>query len=107
MPSSVTVAVVNGTNINQLAHHVADHLTTQSFKEGTLATATNQSPATTRVDYLPGERNDALAVAHALKLPASVVRPATPSSEGPVCPAASTCTDDVIVVAGSNLAPKR
>jgi hypothetical protein len=105
--SSVTVAVVNGTDINQLAHHVANLLTGRNFREGTLATATNQSLSTTTVGYLPGHRNDGLAVAHALKLPASAVRPTTQSSEGLVCPTATTCLDDVIVVAGSNLAPKR
>jgi len=104
--SSVTVAVVNATSINQLAHHIADRLTASGFKEGTLATASNQSGAATAVHYLPGHRNDALAVAHVLKLPASAVRPATQSSEGLVCPSPSSCDDDVIVVAGSNLAPK-
>jgi LytR cell envelope-related transcriptional attenuator len=106
VPSSVTVAVVNGTAINQLAHHVADRLTGKNFKEGTLATGVNQSLATTTVGYLPGERNDALAVAHALRLPTSAVRPAAPSSERLVCPDASSCTADVVVVAGSDLAPK-
>jgi hypothetical protein len=106
-PSSVTVAVVNATNINQLAHRVSAHLTAKHFVPGTLATAINESHASTTVAYLPGHRNDALAVAHSLKLPASVVRPVTHSSEGLVCPTATDCTSDVIVVAGSNLAPKR
>lgn len=106
-PSLVTVAVVNATNINELAHHVSTRLTTLHFQPGTLATATNQSHAQTTVGYLPGHRDDALAVAHALKLPASAVRPVAQSSEGLVCPSPSDCTADVIVVAGPNLAPKR
>ena len=106
-PSLVTVAVVNATNINELAHHVSTHLTALHFQPGTLATATNQSHATTTVGYLPGHRDDAMAVAHALKLPASAVRPVTQSNEGLVCPNPSDCTADVIVVAGPNLAPKR
>jgi hypothetical protein len=107
-PSLVTVAVVNATNINELAHHVSTHLTALHFQPGTLATATNPSHTkTTVVGYLPGHRNDALAVAHALKLPASAVRPVTQSSEGLVCPSPSDCAADVIVVAGANLAPKR
>ena len=107
-PSLVTVAVVNSTNINELAHHVSTHLTALHFQPGTLATATNPSHTkTTVVGYLPGHHNDALAVAHALKLPASAVRPVTQSSEGLVCPSPSDCTADVIVVAGPNLAPKR
>ncbi|HEY3945097.1 MAG TPA: LytR C-terminal domain-containing protein [Solirubrobacteraceae bacterium] len=107
-PSLVTVAVVNATNINELAHHVSTHLTALHFQPGTLATATNPSHTkTTVVGYLPGHRNDALAVAHALKLPATAVRPVTQSSEGLVCPSPSDCAADVIVVAGANLAPKR
>ncbi|MGN6168642.1 MAG: LytR C-terminal domain-containing protein, partial [Solirubrobacteraceae bacterium] len=106
-PSVVTVAVVNATNINQLAHHVSTHLTAAHFQPGTLATATNQPHAKTMVGYLLGHRNDALAVAHTLKLPASAVRPVPQSSEALVCPNPSDCTADVIVVAGSDLAPKR
>ncbi len=106
-PSLVTVAVVNATNVNELAHHVSTRLTALHFQPGTLATATNQSHAKTTVGYLPGHRDDALAVAHALKLAASAVRPVAQSSEGLVCPNPSDCTADVIVVAGPDLAPKR
>lgn len=105
-PSTVTVALVNGTKVNQLAHHVGARLTKQGFKEGTLTTATNQSATKTTVGYLPGQHKEALAVAHALKLPASAVGPASHSSEALACPTASSCTADVIVVVGSNLAPK-
>lgn len=106
VPGAVTVAVVNSTSVNQLAHHVGARLTRLGFKEGTLATATNQSRVTTAVAYLPGHRNDALAVAHVLKLPATVVGAASASTEGLVCPSVTTCTADVIVVAGSDLASK-
>jgi hypothetical protein len=106
-PTLVTVAVVNATGINELAHHVSTRLTALHFQPGTLATATGQSLIKTTVGYLPGHRNDGLAVAHALKLPASAVRPVTQTTEGLVCPNPSDCTADVIVSAGSNLAPKR
>src|SRR5204863_8124505 len=33
VPSTITFAVVNATNINQLAHHVGDQLTARGFKE--------------------------------------------------------------------------
>jgi hypothetical protein len=105
-PSLVTVAVVNATTINELAHRVSSHLTAMHFQPGTLATATNGSDTKTTVGFLPGHRNDAMAVAHALKLPASAVRQVTPTTEGLVCPNPSDCTADVIVSAGSNLAPK-
>lgn len=106
-PSSVTFAVINGTTVNQLAHHIGDRLARHGFKESTLATASNETLTTTSVGYLPGHRDDALAVAHTLKLAASAVRPAPQSSLGLVCPSATTCTADVIVVAGTDLAPKR
>ena len=104
-PSAVTVAVVNGTSINQLAHHVGDRLTRLGFKEGALATATGQTLSTTSVGYLPGYHKDALLVAHTLKLPAAVVRPAQQSSLSLVCPQPTSCTADVVVVAGTDLAP--
>jgi len=107
VPGAVTVAVVNATSVNQLAHHIGDRLTSRGFKEGTLATASNQSLAATTVGYLPGHRSDALAVAHALRLPASAVIPASSSNKALVCPAGATCAADVIVVAGSDLAPRR
>lgn len=105
VPSAVTVAVVNGTSVNQLAHHVGERLARLGFKEGTLATASNQSRSTT-VTYLPGHRKDAFAVAHALRLMATVVTPVSGSIEGLVCQTSTACTADVIVVAGPNLAGK-
>jgi hypothetical protein len=106
VPGAVTVAVVNGTGINQLAHHVGARLTRLGFKEGSLATATGQTLSRTSVGYVPGQRKDALAVAHALKLPASAVRAAAQSSLSLVCPSASSCTADVVVMVGTDLAPK-
>ncbi len=104
-PAAVTVAVVNGTSINQLAHHVGDRLTRLGFKEGALATATGQTLSTTSVGYLPGYHKDGLLVAHALKLPAANVRPAAQSNLSLVCPQPTSCTADVVVVAGTDLAP--
>ncbi len=106
-PGAVTVSVVNGTSINQLAHHVGARLTRLGFKEGTLATATGgQTLSATSVGYLPGYHKDGLAVAHALKLPATYVRPAAQSSLSLACPQPTSCTADVVVVAGTDLAPK-
>lgn len=107
VPSTITFAVVNATNVNQLAHHVGDQLTARGFKEATLATATNESLAKTTVGYLPSHRNDALAVAHALRLPAGAVHEVMHSSLVLVCPSVTACAADVVVTAGSDIAPKR
>jgi hypothetical protein len=107
VPSAVMVAVVNGTSVNQLAHHIGDRLVSRGFKEGTLATASDESLTRTTVGFLPGHRNDALAVAHALRLPAGAVRAASGNTEGLICPVLSTCLADVIVAAGSDLAATR
>lgn len=106
-PGAVTVAVVNATSVNQLAHRVGGRLAGKGFREGALATASGRSLTTTAVAYLPGHRKDALAVAHALSLPARAVRQASSSTMGLVCPVGAVCGADVIVVAGSDLAPRR
>jgi hypothetical protein len=104
VPSSVTVAVLNGTTVNELAHRTGRRLTVQGFKEGQLATASNQSAKQTTVAYLPGHRLDALAVAHALKLTAAAVAPAQSASKALACPGTAPCAADVIVTVGSDLA---
>jgi hypothetical protein len=104
VPSSVTVAVLNGTTVNELAHRTGQRLIVQGFKEGQLATASNQSARRTTVAYLPGHRLDALAVAHALKLTAAAVAPAQSASKALACPGTAPCTADVIVTVGSDLA---
>jgi hypothetical protein len=104
VPSSVTVAVLNGTTVNELAHRTGRRLTAKGFKEGQLATASNQSLRSTVVGYLPGHRLAALAVAHALKLTAAAVAPARAASKALACPSSAPCTADVIVTVGSDLA---
>jgi hypothetical protein len=103
-PSSVTVAVLNGTTVNQLAHHTAQRLSGKGFKQGQLATASNQSLRTTTVGYLPGHRLDALAVAHALKLSAAAVVPVQAASKAVACPGTAPCAADVVVTVGADLA---
>jgi hypothetical protein len=104
VPSSVTVAVLNGTTVNELAHRTGQRLTAKGFKEGQLATATNQSLRSTVVGYLPGRRLAALAVAHALKLTAAAVAPIQAASKALACPGSAACTADVVVTVGSDLA---
>lgn len=105
-PASVTVAVLNGTATNQLAHRVAARLTSAGYREGTVATAANQTETTTVVAYLPGARNRiaALHVASALGLRPSAVRPVDQSTLQVACPGSSSCPANVVVTVGADLA---
>jgi hypothetical protein len=105
-PSHVTVAVLNGTDTNQLAHHVADGLAAKGYKEGQIATASNQTVTTTEVAYLPGRTNriDALHVAQALHLKAADVVPINQTAMAVACPPPASCTANVVVTVGSDLA---
>ncbi|HTX33006.1 MAG TPA: LytR C-terminal domain-containing protein [Solirubrobacteraceae bacterium] len=104
-PSSVTVAVLNGTATNQLAHRVAAKLATSGYKEGRIATAANQTATTTIVAYLPGSKNRIAArhVATALDLKPTAVQPIDQSSQQVACPPGSPCTANVVVTVGADL----
>jgi LytR cell envelope-related transcriptional attenuator len=105
-PSMVTVAVLNGTAINQLAHRIAAKLAGLGYKDGTIATAPNQTETSTVVSYLSGgrDRTDALHVATALGLRRSAVQPIDQSTLQVACPTTSGCPANVVVTVGSNLA---
>lgn len=107
-PASVTVAVLNGTSVTNLAHDVASRLTNDGYKQGTIATAADQTHSTTLVGYLPGHKTDARAVAAVLSLKPSSVQSADQQAMGVACPGASSsstsgCSADVIVTVGSDL----
>ena len=81
-PATVTVAVLNGTATNDLAHRVSNRLTAAGYRQGTIATASDQTRTATTVAFLPGFRRDALHVASSLGLGPASVRPSpwsTPS----------------------------
>lgn len=105
-PSAVTVAVLNGTSTNQLAHRVAAKLATDGYREGRVATAANQTEARTVVAYLPGARNrrDALHVATSLHLRASAVQPIDQGTQQVACPPPGACGANVVVTVGADLA---
>jgi LytR cell envelope-related transcriptional attenuator len=105
-PSLVTVAVLNGTNTNQLAHHVADRLAALGYQEGSIATASNQTLTSTIVGYQPGaaNRTAALHIAKALKLPTGSVAPVGQAARTVACPPPSICPANVIVTVGADLA---
>lgn len=104
-PSSVTVAVLNGTNVNQLAHTVGAKLAADGYKKGPLQTAASQSQQSTVVAYFPGaaNRNDALHVANALNLKPSVVQPIDSSTQQVACSGSTVCAN-VVVTVGADLA---
>ena len=105
-PASVTVAVLNGTSTNQLAHTVGSKLAAAGYKEGALKTAANQTQAQTVVAYLPGatNRTDALHVATALHLGPSAVQPIDQPTQQVACPPPGACTANVVVTVGADLA---
>ena len=105
-PAHVTVAVLNGTATNQLAHKVAAHLAALGYQEGRIATASDQAVTATTVAYLAGagDRNAALHVAKALNLNRSSVVPINQDAEAVACPPPGSCTANVVVTVGADLA---
>lgn len=105
-PSSVTVAVLNGTAVNQLAHRIADRLGALGYKQGAVATASNQTESTTTVAYLSGakDRADALHVAKSLGLRRSAVRSVDQGTLQLACPTSTACAANVVVTVGADLA---
>jgi hypothetical protein len=106
-PAHVTVAVLNGTSVNQLAHHIAGRLAAVGYKKGQILTASNQTVTSTVVAYLPGSTNraDALHVAKALHLRRSAVAPINQDARAVACPPPAACAANVVVTVGSDLAP--
>jgi hypothetical protein len=108
-PAHVTVAVLNGTSVNQLAHHIAGRLAAVGYKKGAILTASNQTVTSTVVAYLHGSRDraDALHVAKALHLRPSAVGPINQDARAVACPPPGPCTANVVVTVGSDLAPQQ
>lgn len=102
-PADVTVAVLNGTSTTNLAHDVMSKLVAARYKQGMIATASNQTLTATIVGYLPGYKRDALAVARSLKLGPASVQAVNQSDRAVACSGATTCAANVIVTVGSDL----
>lgn len=105
-PSSVTVAVLNGTATTGLAHRTSVRLAAAGYKDGSVATATDQTRTATVVAYLPGHRSDAMRVAGTLRLRPASVQPIDPGTRAVACPPPSACTASVVVTVGSDLASR-
>jgi hypothetical protein len=107
-PSAVTVAVLNGTTVPNLAHDVSSRLATDGYRQGAIATAATQTFTTTVVAYLPSHERAARAVAAVLNLGSGAVQPVNQQAIGVACPGAtasshSQCSADVIVTIGTDL----
>ncbi len=103
-PRSVTVAVLNGTTTANLAADISQKLGKLGFQQGKTANFSSSALTTTTIGFVPGHRPQALAVAKALKVKYANVLQVNPTTKQLVCPATSTCTDDVFVVLGTDLA---
>jgi hypothetical protein len=106
VPSSVQVAVLNGTSTPNLAHDVMAKLTALGYRQAVApATASNQTLTQTVVGYAAAaDRPQALAVARSLGLVSGVVRPVSSSDRTVACSATPTsCPAQVFVTVGSDL----
>jgi hypothetical protein len=103
-PAAVTVSVLNGTANNGLAGRISTRLSGAGYKQGKVATASDQTRTATVVAYMPGHKREALAVANSLKLGPASVQPVDPSTLAVACPTSTACTAQVVVTVGTDLA---
>jgi LytR cell envelope-related transcriptional attenuator len=104
--ASVTVAVLNGTDVTHLAKDVAGDLSGAGYNVPTalVTNAAEQTHATTIVAYLPHQQQDAAHVAAALKLSSSAVQPIDQGTLQVACPPGTSCPANVVVTIGQDLA---
>jgi hypothetical protein len=104
-PATVTVSVLNGTDMQGLALGVSDRLQADGYRKGSVANASDQTHISTIVAYMtPADRRDAVAVATSLKLGPAAVQLVDPTTKATVCPPAQACTSRVVVTVGKDLA---
>lgn len=111
-PANVTVAVLNGTAVYHLAQDVANKLVGHGYKQGPVTNASVQTQASTVVGYLAGHEVAADEVAAALSLsPSAVQQAGQPAivacadfAAGGTTTTSSSCSADVIVTVGADLA---
>lgn len=107
VPSTVTVSVLNGTDMQGLAGQVANKLISHGYRKGAVTNASDQTKTTTLIQYLPQDKRDAVAVASALKLKQSAVQPIDSATQKIACSAKPVgCTSAVFVTVGRDLAPQ-
>ena len=67
-PSTVTVAVLNGTTVPGLAARVSDEVQTAGFEVGTVANSSDQQRAESVILFAPGHEREAAAVSRRLDI---------------------------------------
>ena len=80
-PGSYTVAVLNGTTVPGLARGVANRLQNTKFKIGNVTNAATQDRSATLVEFAPGHRAEADAVAKAIEVGRDAIQPLSPGSK--------------------------
>jgi LytR cell envelope-related transcriptional attenuator len=103
-PSAITVSVLNGTSTPNLAAAVSNRLGSSGYKAGRVTNAVDQGLTSTIVGYLSGHRAAALLVAKSLGLGQASVQAVDPSNESVACPSSSSCSAQVVVAVGGDLA---
>jgi hypothetical protein len=97
-PATVTVAVLNGTTVPDLAKGIGERVETQGFVLGTVANSADQEQqrAESVVLYAPGHEREATAVSRRLGI----------NQRQPIDPASQELAGDatVVVIAGADLA---
>jgi LytR cell envelope-related transcriptional attenuator len=68
-PSTVTVAVLNGTTVPGLAARVSDEVQSAGFEVGTVANSSEQQRAESVILFSPGHEREAAAVSRRLDIP--------------------------------------
>jgi hypothetical protein len=106
-PSSVTVAVLNGTSYSRAAGRWATKLAADGYKKGAITNGPDQTRTTTVVAYLPGFKSDALQVAKSLSLGSGAVQAVdSPTLQTLACQQSSSCSANVVVTVGADLASR-
>ncbi|HYZ80691.1 MAG TPA: LytR C-terminal domain-containing protein [Solirubrobacteraceae bacterium] len=101
----MTVAVLNGTSTNHLAATVQGKLSTAGYRPGITLNASETALTSTIVGYTaPSYRADALAVAKSLNLGSASVQAVSQGDRSKVCGTTASCSTQVVVTAGSDLA---
>jgi hypothetical protein len=80
-PGTYTVAVLNGTTVPGLARGVANRLTEAKHKIGNVTNAATQDRSATLVEFAPGHRAEADAVAKAIDVRSDAIQPLSAGSK--------------------------
>ncbi|WCB96784.1 hypothetical protein DSM104299_05552 [Baekduia alba] len=102
-PGTYTVAILNGTTVPGLARGVANRLTNAKHKIGNVTNAATQDRSATLVEFAPGHRAEANAVAEVIDVAPSAVEPESAGSKAIAGAAAAVV---VTVGADQNTSPQ-